>query len=96
MIGYSTYIIINIFFECFKRYQKGSETSLKSSDLVFIGIEETRHKFHKIALNFGSLHIDTLEQINIKRTAINAKTKGNKFFQLDILPGLNYKYTLNY
>ena len=54
-------IIEDLFDSLLQRYQKGLEEQMKGSKFIFDNVDSLYYKIHKISLNRGGSHIDSLE-----------------------------------
>ena len=72
------------------------EESLKGSEFVFDGVDLFYYKCHKISLNRGGLHLDSLKWLKNKKATVNSKNKDEKCFQYAVTVALNHKQIENH
>ena len=93
MSGIETNDAINELFNSFRRrFQEGSETTMKGSSFIFERIDLLEYNLHKISLNRGSSYIDSPTWIKNKGLTINPRnTKNHMCFQYAITAALNHQ-----
>ena len=83
-------MIKNLFDSLLKRYQEGSQVSMRGSEFVFDYVESLNYIFHKVGLKRSGSYIETPDWIKKKKATINVKNDDDKCFQYSMTVGLNY------
>ena len=84
--------VIKKLFDTLKnRHQKNLE-SMKGSAFVFVCVDLSYYKSHKINPNHGGSYVDSPDRIKNKKATVNPINKGyNKCFQFAVTVALNHE-----
>ena len=91
-MGSETDEIIKDLSESFlQKYQEGLEESARGSEFAYDSVDSLYYNLNKVSLSRGGSYIDSPKCLKNKKSTVNPKTNGDKYFQYALTVALNYE-----
>ena len=82
-------IIEQLFESLLQKYKENLQNKMRGSEFEFDGVNFLYYDFNKISINRGGSYIDSPKWLKDKKSTINPKNNGDKYFQYAVTLALN-------